>query len=480
MDADESEKDLDFSKWVSHSKRYADVIQKFTEGGLANSVGHKPGRFLYCESLLLGEGLTSKVYIGVRESDGMEIALKYYDSKNPIAMQAFEHEVAMFKERNSAQGIVHYFDCVSQDLDIQIMIKPTIIKKEKMHIRCIALELMEFSLVQLVENWNTTPDRFGCRAHIMACQYIGGSVLHTLRELRRNIGNSYHIHRDVKPGNIQFDILDQVRLIDFGFSNRLAWDKSSKTTVIKCTPNYAAPEVQEGRVDIHSDLFSFGLVLFYMATGCERWDSSKLDVKNLQQQVLEKWKNHPHRAATLNHLLGALWITDPKKRAFETADFHKCCHVLLRHPFFWTDRVATNFLVELGNLAKFEDDEDLEGMKSKIENIVRAAGKQTWKEMVDPGLLTRWTNANPRRINDHKPLSLLKFIRDLYNHPDPDRDLLTRQPYFLLQFPTLLCDLWEVVLRDNHLSQRHQMQVYLQLTYVPNIDVEPDLVEMWV
>ena len=52
------------------------------------------------------------------------------------------------------------------------------------------------------------------------------------------------VHRDIKPENIMLTANDELKLIDFGLSQRTQGNKKLKT--IAGTPYYMAPEVLEG------------------------------------------------------------------------------------------------------------------------------------------------------------------------------------------------------------------------------------------
>jgi eukaryotic-like serine/threonine-protein kinase len=89
------------------------------------------------------------------------------------------------------------------------------------------------------------------------------------------------IHRDLKPSNILVKNDGGVRLLDFGIAKQLeSLDvpvDQTMTGLRLMTPAYAAPEqIRGGRVGIHADVYSLGVVLFELLTGQLPFDLSNL------------------------------------------------------------------------------------------------------------------------------------------------------------------------------------------------------------
>src|SRR5215471_9374716 len=135
----------------------------------------------------------------------------------------------------------------------------------------------------------------GC--HFIAMQYIEGGTLKdaidkrplslkSLLSISLQVAGAMAaahdrgiIHRDIKPGNIMITPRGQAKVLDFGLAKPVEPEASSatkradadvtRTGMMLGTPAYMSPEQARGeRVGLCSDIFSFGIVLYEMATGC--------------------------------------------------------------------------------------------------------------------------------------------------------------------------------------------------------------------
>ena len=77
------------------------------------------------------------------------------------------------------------------------------------------------------------------------------------------------VHRDIKPSNVLITPDGQVKVADFGIARALSGDSElTQTGSIMGTATYISPEqAQGGELDLRSDIYSLGVVLYEMATG---------------------------------------------------------------------------------------------------------------------------------------------------------------------------------------------------------------------
>ncbi len=84
------------------------------------------------------------------------------------------------------------------------------------------------------------------------------------------------IHRDLKPANIMLAKNGGAVILDLGVAKHL--ERTTITILHPGTTGWKSPEqLQAGNIDVRSDLFCLGLVLYYAATGQHAFGSGDLD-----------------------------------------------------------------------------------------------------------------------------------------------------------------------------------------------------------
>src|SRR5271167_352344 len=140
------------------------------------------------------------------------------------------------------------------------------------------------------------------------------------------------VHRDIKPSNIMVSVEEGstviAKIIDLGLAKPAA-DAPAEAAIstpgaFSGTPEFASPEQFAGvGVDIRSDLYSLGVMLWQMVTGHALFDGSPAEVMYQHQHAplpLEQLKGVPQPLVVL---LGLLLEKDPARRFQSPAELLK-------------------------------------------------------------------------------------------------------------------------------------------------------------
>jgi len=104
------------------------------------------------------------------------------------------------------------------------------------------------------------------------------------------------IHRDIKPDNILLDDDGNAYLTDFGIARATTKDGEEEDDV-SGSPGYIAPEqITAGEIGAHTDLYSFGIVIYEVLTANHPFQGltpSQMFLKHLQGNALDIPANSP-------------------------------------------------------------------------------------------------------------------------------------------------------------------------------------------
>ncbi|HEV3011135.1 MAG TPA: serine/threonine-protein kinase, partial [Burkholderiales bacterium] len=100
--------------------------------------------------------------------------------------------------------------------------------------------------------------------------------LRLFRELMMALGDIHEkgiLHRDLKPQNLMFRTDGSLAIVDFGIAKHIdAADMTGQGEILG-TPRYMSPEQVQGRaLDLRTDIYSAGVLLYQMLTGKHLFD----------------------------------------------------------------------------------------------------------------------------------------------------------------------------------------------------------------
>lgn len=199
---------------------------------------------------LIGRGGMATVYSAIHQQLGSKVALKVLPAG--FAGQAEMAERFLREARTAAQlnhpNIVRVYD-VDQIDGVSFFVMDFVDGK---------------SLKQVMKATGIIPES--------QLVEISKSVLSALHEAHsRGI-----VHRDIKPDNIMIDRKGNALVTDFGIAKTTIDSDLTRTGMFLGTVKYASPEQIKGEpVDSCSEMYSWGVVMYEMATGTSAFKSEE-------------------------------------------------------------------------------------------------------------------------------------------------------------------------------------------------------------
>lgn len=107
------------------------------------------------------------------------------------------------------------------------------------------------------------------------------------------------IHRDINPNNVIVSPGPDgpvARVIDFGIAKFADRGLQTKTGAVLGTPGYMSPEQMAGggeaEVDVRSDIFNLGALIYELCLGCSPW-GSRIEEATSLQALIETTRRYP-------------------------------------------------------------------------------------------------------------------------------------------------------------------------------------------
>jgi eukaryotic-like serine/threonine-protein kinase len=133
------------------------------------------------------------------------------------------------------------------------------------------------------------------------------------------------VHRDVKPQNVLIDPEGRAKVTDFGIARTLESDGLTKTGRVLGTTDYVSPEQAMGHgVDLRSDIYSLGVLLYEMLTGDVPFQAETVvgvAMKHVNEEMPDVQALRPEVSNALAAVIERATAKDPAKRYASMAAF---------------------------------------------------------------------------------------------------------------------------------------------------------------
>ncbi|NUN71406.1 MAG: protein kinase, partial [Bacteroidetes bacterium] len=190
----------------------------------------------------LGEGGMGVVYKARDTKLDRFVALKFLPTH---AARTEQERTRFFQEARSASALNHPNVCTIYGID--------------------EADGMQFIEMELVEGM-TLRDRIAAASPLPVKSVVDYAV--QIAEALQEAHSKGIVHRDIKAENIMVNSKDLIKVMDFGLAKLKGSLKLTRTSSTIGTLAYMSPEQIQGiEADTRSDIFSFGVVLFELATG---------------------------------------------------------------------------------------------------------------------------------------------------------------------------------------------------------------------
>jgi len=236
---------------------------------------------------VLGEGGMGIVYLATHTRLGRRVAIKVLRSEytdNPQAIRRFFAE-ARAVNKIAHPNIVEVTDFVERPGETNYYV----------------MELLEGTSLAVLLDAGGVPD---------LDRSMG--IMQQLADALAGVHRAGIVHRDIKPDNVVLidkgGKADFVKLCDFGVAklvdsnlDRVAMHSTSQGAILG-TPEYMSPEQASGKpVDPRSDIYSFGVMLYEVATG--RVPFTAPDFGEMVVQLLKASPVPPSKLPDLPHTI---------------------------------------------------------------------------------------------------------------------------------------------------------------------------------
>ncbi|MEL7341525.1 MAG: serine/threonine-protein kinase, partial [Bacteroidota bacterium] len=216
---------------------------------------------------MLGEGGMGKVYLGIHQDTHVKVAIKLLRPEYARNIQIRSR----FQQEGKALAALHH---------------PAVVR----FIELIELEDSLALVMEYVKGLSLFD--FLNKRQIPLSE---SAVTAIFEQILQAIGHAHQqkiVHRDIKPSNIMLQANMQVKILDFGVAKMLDQSQPSVKTAfgtVLGSHSFMSPEQAQGlTIDHRTDIYSLGVLLFYMLSGRVPYEHSNRSDYELIKQILNE------------------------------------------------------------------------------------------------------------------------------------------------------------------------------------------------
>ena len=282
----------------------------------------------------IGEGMFGKVKLGIHLFTKEKVAIKIFDKgkiKKEKEQEYIEREISILKKLNH-YNIIKLYNIIHTDNFI-FLIQEYVPNGELLH------------FLESSENINLS-EKDICKIYQ---QIISGI------EYLHEVGIA---HRDLKLENILLNFKNDIKIIDFGLSNKYNKDNEELLQSSCGSPCYAAPEMIKGAKyhGVDTDIWSSGIILYLML--CKTFPFNDKNNSKLYQKILSGKFNLPsYLSNEAKDLLSKLLKVNPTERIK--------LNEIKKHPWFNLINIKKNYLfgIDINKIIMPLDEDIIKEMK---------------------------------------------------------------------------------------------------------------------
>ena len=255
------------------------------------------------------------------------------------------------------------------------------------------------------------------------------------------------LHRDLKTDNVMVRVDGTVKLMDFGIARFLDESQVTMTGALVGSPAFMSPEqAKESPLDVRSDLFALGTVLFYLVTGHLPFSGSNASL--ILKNVIEGNRPHvtelaPTMSASLADVIERALSVEPSGRQSSAAEIDQALTSCLTEAGIDPDDERWQLRAYVDDAAAYEA-----RLEAHLTEVLVAAGRERLEHGDHLAALRLFNRLLSMDEDNTEVLSLVQGLHVSVARPARDRRARLLAGGALLLLGAALAGLWLLVARS--------------------------------